>query len=173
MTLESPPRAVPAADPAGDVPAGVRLGAWFFLLASGAGFLGGLLELMSSARTGVFLLPVPLAVGLTGLALFRGLRGGDARAWRWARRIAAAAALGTLLLMILSVIAPAGATFSFMGGSWPAASAVPVLLPTGTLAIGWFVWLFRSLGRPGTRLFFGLASDASARIPTPPKEEPS
>lgn len=55
------------------VPGSVRVAAWTFLLASAAGFVGGILELAAAARTGALSISVPLAVGVTGLALFRAL----------------------------------------------------------------------------------------------------
>ncbi len=148
----------------------MRSGAWFFLLASAVGFVGGIAEAFASLETGVLTIPIPVAVGMTGLALFRGLRAGHVRAWRWARRLAVAGAAGLIAMCILALLAPDGSTFSGLGGSWPVATVLPILIPVSALGIVWFAWLFRALGSPAARDFFGSAPDASEPVHVPPTE---
>lgn len=151
------------------VPGSVRVAAWTFLLASVAGFMGGILELATAARTGALSISLPLAAGVTGLALFRGLLGGSGRAWRWARRISGAGAVGFAAMMILSLVAPDGSTFSVAGGSWPMGSVAPFVFVASALACVGFLALFRALGRPAARRHFDLAS---GRSDGPPVDAP-
>lgn len=171
MSAESPLGAPAAAYPTErTAPTAVRLAAWFFLLASVAGFASGILELLTSLGTGILMVPVPLAVGVSGLALFRGLRAGDRRAWRWARRISVVAVVALFAMLGLSVFAPARATFSALGGSWPVASVRPALVTVIVLAIAWFAWLFRGLGSPPARRFFAPGPATPEAVPIPPTE---
>lgn len=139
-------------------PMPVRVVAWFFLAASLLGFAGGILDVVRALRGGPIVIPLPLAVGVTGLALFRGLHGGDKRAWKWARRLTGLAILGLLLMGTVLFVAPENATFSLPGGEWDARDALALVLPFVAVAIGWFGWQFRALGRPAVREYFGLAT---------------
>lgn len=150
------------------VPGSVRVAAWTFLLASVAGFVGGILELAAAARTGALSISVPLAVGVTGLALFRGLLRGTGRAWRWARRLSIAGALGFGAMMVLSLVAPDGSTFSLPGGSWPMGSVAPFVFVASAFAGAGFLALFRALGRPAARRHFGQTPGPPAGPPIRP-----
>lgn len=161
----SHPVAAPSDHP---VPGSVRVAAWTFLLTSVAGFVGGILEIADSARTGVWTIPLPVLVGVTGLALFRGLRRGAERAWRWARRISIAGALGFAAMMILSLAAPGGSTFSMPGGSWSMDSVAPFVFVASALACAGFLALFRALGRPAARRHFEQTRGSPAGPPIRP-----
>jgi len=169
---EDAPHAV-AAPSDRPVPGSVRAAAWTFLLASVAGFVGGILELATAARTGALSISVPVAAGVTGLALFRGLLRGAGRAWRWARWIAGAGALGFAAMMVISLVAPEGSTFSVAGRSWPMGSVAPFVSVAAALACVGFLALFRALGRPAARRHFDLGSRRSEGPPVHAQEPPA
>lgn len=143
------------------------------MLASVAGFVGGILEVATAARTGALSISVPLAAGVTGLALFRGLLRGAGRAWRWARRLSIAGALGFAAMMALSLLAPDSSTFSVPGGSWSMGSVAPFVFVASALASVGSLALYRALGRPAARRHFDLASGRSDGPPVHSPEPPA
>lgn len=95
---------------------------WFYIAAGPLGVIGETVGLIQWLRGGGVLdLPIPLAAGLSGWAIGRGLLRGNHRAWRWARGIARLA-LAVVALMALMVFTSTG--------------ALSVSLPIGEMEVG-------------------------------------
>ena len=135
------------------VPTNARAVGWFWLAGVPIGFIGGVIEFIQSLQGGDLSIALPAGVGISGWAIGRGLLKGNRRAWRWARRIAALAMFGSVLVCAVALFAdPDTLTLDFPWGARDAGKWEVVLL-LGILAIigG---WQFFSLNSKAARAAF-------------------
>lgn len=135
------------------------------------GLIEGLRGLVGGGGFGTMNFGASVAAGGTGVALWKGLRDGNQRAWKTVRRASFLAApflaLGALVVLVVdpsnvTISSPAG---DVQGLAHPAMAAA--LLGGGALFAGWQGWV---LGRPAIRgHFFGGAASSESRNRLEPK----
>jgi len=104
------------------VPGSAKGVGWFWLAAVPVGFVAGVMEFIGSLQGGDLSIALPVGVGLSGWAIGRGLLRGNRRAWLWARRLAAVATVGSVMVGLTVLIAdPSSVTLEFPWGPREAA----------------------------------------------------
>lgn len=137
------------------LPRGIRVIAWFWLLAAALGAVGGVIEFVQTLRgSGTLNVVLPAGVGVSGWALGRGLLRGTRRAWLWARRLAAVVSVVLPIMIVLMMLSPETAQLSFPGGTRSVRPWDPLVLVPGTGLVLFFFWQLVALNRHETRQFY-------------------
>jgi hypothetical protein len=132
------------------VPGSAKGVGWFWLAAVPVGFVTGAIELMGSLQGGDLSIALPVGVGLSGWAIGRGLLRGNRRAWLWARRLAAVATVGSVLVGLAVLFAdPSSVTLELPWGQREAAKWESLLLLGLVAGVGG--WQFLALNSRAAR----------------------
>lgn len=132
------------------VPTGARAVGWFWLIGVPVGFISGVMEFVKSLEGGDLSIALPAGVGISGWAIGRGLLKGNRRAWRWARRIAAAVTCVSVLVSVLALFAnPDTLTVDFPWGTREAGKWEAIMMLGCMAVVG--AWQFVSLNSKAAR----------------------
>jgi hypothetical protein len=150
LPLPRPSRILEQPDRSDLVPGNARAVGWFWLAAVPVGFVTGVIEFIGALQGGGLSIALPVGVGLSGWAIGRGLLRGNRRAWLWARRLAALATLGAILVVAIVLFAdPESVTLEFPWGTHEAAKWESLLFLGLVAGVG--AWQFLALNGTAAR----------------------